>query len=43
MEKHNYSFTVLVCTLSTHCEGNEDILSYQAPHIAFTLQVPGAY
>lgn len=37
MEKHNASLTVLVCTLSTHREGKEQILSYQAPHTAFAL------
>jgi hypothetical protein len=29
--------TVLVCTLSTRCEGNRETLSCQAPLIAFTL------
>jgi hypothetical protein len=37
MEKHKSSLTVLVCTLSTRCEGNRQTLSCQATPIAFTL------
>jgi hypothetical protein len=37
MEKHTGLFTVLVCTLSTRREGNQQTLSCQAPPLAFTL------
>jgi len=30
MKKHLYSPVVLVCTLSTHCEGNERTLPSQS-------------